>query len=417
MNDIMKKRIVRASLVALLVSMPACVTPALAAGTVLAGISNTATALNSAVSGGQGNSASGDYAAIAGGHKDTASGKYSFAGGGYNNTASGNWATAIGGQGGIVAGECATGIAGGSATAEASNSFAIGFGSVAKGAYGAAIGRNAVATEAQTVSFGDATKGADTYNRLVNIHDGLNAHDAAAVGQTTRDVTSSDQSLKVTKSVNEDGSKSFDLSVNANGAVADGDMRAVSGSTVYQSMLTRTDGNTITIDKNGSAQAIDVSGKDGQTRTLTGIASNPSDSTSAANVGYVNNRFDSLNTKLTDDMYRIGAGAAALAALHPLDYDPENTLEFAVGYGHYHDKNAAALGAFYHPNGDVMFNVGGTIGNGEAMVNAGATFRIGSGASHTRLSRSELEQKVANQDERIRELEEKLREIESAMAK
>lgn len=96
MNDIMKKRIVRASLVALLVSMPACVTPALAAGTVLAGISNTATALNSAVSGGQGNSASGDYAAIAGGHKDTASGKYSFAGGGYNNTASGNWATAMG---------------------------------------------------------------------------------------------------------------------------------------------------------------------------------------------------------------------------------------------------------------------------------------------------------------------------------
>ena len=64
MNDIMKKRIVRASLVALLVSMPACVTPALAAGTVLAGISNTATALNSAVSGGQGNSASGDYAPL-----------------------------------------------------------------------------------------------------------------------------------------------------------------------------------------------------------------------------------------------------------------------------------------------------------------------------------------------------------------
>lgn len=260
-------------------------------------------------------------------------------------------------------------------------------------------------------------KSADTYNRLVNIHDGLNAHDAAAVGQTTRDVTSSDQSLTVMKSVNEDGSKSFDLSVNANGAVADGDTRAVSGSTVYQSMLTRTDGNTITIDKNGSAQEIDVSGKDGQTRTITGIASNPSDSTSAANVGYVNNRFDSLNTKLTDDMYRIGAGAAALAALHPLDYDPENNLEFAVGYGHYHDKSAAALGAFYHPNGDVMLNIGGTIGNGEAMVNAGASFRIGRGASHSRLSRSELERKVADQDERIRELEEKLREIEAAMTK
>lgn len=64
-----------------------------------------------------------------------------------------------------------------------------------------------------------------------------------------------------------------------------------------------------------------------------------------------------------------------------------------------------------------MFNVGGTIGNGEAMVNAGATFRIGSGSSHSRLSRSELERKVANQDERIRELEEMLREIEAAMAK
>lgn len=74
---------------------------------------------------------------------------------------------------------------------------------------------------------------------------------------------------------------------------------------------------------------------------------------------------------------RVGAGAAALAALHPQDFDPDDKWDFAVGYGNYRGANAAAVGAFYKPNEDTTFSVGGTVGGGENMVNAGISFKFG----------------------------------------
>lgn len=71
------------------------------------------------------------------------------------------------------------------------------------------------------------------------------------------------------------------------------------------------------------------------------------------------------------------AGASALAALHPLDYDPENKVDFAVGFGNYKGENAAALGMYYRPNERVMFSVGGSMGNGNNAVNAGVSFKLG----------------------------------------
>lgn len=73
---------------------------------------------------------------------------------------------------------------------------------------------------------------------------------------------------------------------------------------------------------------------------------------------------------------KVGAGAAALAALHPMDFDPDDKLTFAAGYGNYKGKNAAAVGAFYRPDEKVMFSIGGTFGNGENMVNAGISFSL-----------------------------------------
>ena len=83
--------------------------------------------------------------------------------------------------------------------------------------------------------------------------------------------------------------------------------------------------------------------------------------------------------KLDNRINRVGAGAAALAALHPQDFDPDDKWDFAFGYGHYRGANAGAFGAFYKPNEDTTFSVGGTIGGGENMVNAGVSFKIGQG--------------------------------------
>lgn len=86
----------------------------------------------------------------------------------------------------------------------------------------------------------------------------------------------------------------------------------------------------------------------------------------------LDHRVDSLGSRVD----KVGAGAAALAALHPMDFDPDDKLTFAAGYGNYKGKNAAAVGAFYRPDEKVMLSVGGTFGNGENMVNAGISFSL-----------------------------------------
>ena len=83
-------------------------------------------------------------------------------------------------------------------------------------------------------------------------------------------------------------------------------------------------------------------------------------------------RVDNLGSRVD----KVGASAAALAALHPMDFDPDDKLTFAAGYGNYKGKNAAAVGAFYRPDEKVMLSVGGTFGNGENMVNAGISFSL-----------------------------------------
>ena len=88
----------------------------------------------------------------------------------------------------------------------------------------------------------------------------------------------------------------------------------------------------------------------------------------------------SVNDKvgsLSDDINKVGAGAAALAALRPEGFDPDDKWSFAVGYGHYKNANAGALGAFFKPNADTTVSLGGTIGNGDPMMNAGVSFKIG----------------------------------------
>ena len=112
-------------------------------------------------------------------------------------------------------------------------------------------------------------------------------------------------------------------------------------------------------------------------------------------------------SKLDNRINKVGAGAAALAALHPLDFDPDDKWDFAAGYGNYNGENAAAIGAYYRPNEDTMFSVGGSFGNGENMVNAGVSLKLGQG-NHVSTS------KVAMAKE-IKDLRKELEGLKSAL--
>ena len=112
--------------------------------------------------------------------------------------------------------------------------------------------------------------------------------------------------------------------------------------------------------------------------------------------------------RLSGRIDEVGAGAAALAALHPLDFDPDEKWDFAAGYGHYRGENAVAIGAFYRPNEDTMFSIGGTVGNGDEMINAGVSFKIGQG-NHVSTSRVAMAKEII-------ELRKDLEDLRSAMA-
>lgn len=101
------------------------------------------------------------------------------------------------------------------------------------------------------------------------------------------------------------------------------------------------------------------------------------------------NRINQLGNRVN----KVGAGAAALAALHPMDFDPDDKLTFSAGYGNYGGENAAAIGAYYRPDEKVMFSVGGTVGNGENMVNAGISFALDR-TNHVSNSRTALAREV-----------------------
>ena len=171
-----------------------------------------------------------------------------------------------------------------------------------------------------------------------------------------------------------------------------------------------TDGLTI---KDGPS--ITKTGIDGGNRKVTGVAAGEISSTSTDAVNgsqlfatnqQVAQNAQSIN-KLGNRINKVGAGATALAALHPLDFDPDDKWDFAAGYGNYNGENAAAIGAYYRPNEDTMFSVGGSFGNGENMVNAGISLKLGQG-NHVSTS------KVAMAKE-IKDLRKELEGLKSAL--
>lgn len=201
--------------------------------------------------------------------------------------------------------------------------------------------------------------------------------------------------------------------------------------------LINSDGKTIKIGSSDTATKVDVSGKDGQGRVITGVKTDTKDATSAASVGYVNDMnaantqqiyhdMNSAYSHVENDISRAAAGSNALAALHPMEFDPDDKAQYALGYGHYRNSNAGAVGVFYQPDENSMFSLGASFGNGDAGINAGVTVKFGPGGSgHHALTKTQMAKVIneqsqeidtlkkdnADKDKRIDALEQKVNEI------
>lgn len=208
----------------------------------------------------------------------------------------------------------------------------------------------------------------------------------------------------------------------------------ISVKTVNATSVTATDSIGIKDGPSMTTNGIDAAGK-----KITHVAAG-TETTDAVNYGQlkgVESKVDSNSQAITNinshvnrldnRINKVGAGAAALAGLHPLDFDPADKWNFAVGYGNYRNANSVAVGAFYRPNEDTMVSVGTNFGNGENMVNAGVSFKLGQGSSYAGVSKAELaeenqklkandaaqDQKIQKQEKEIQELKKALEELKS----
>ena len=152
----------------------------------------------------------------------------------------------------------------------------------------------------------------------------------------------------------------------------------------------------VTIDQNGKVTGV----ADGDVKENSKDAVNGSQ-LYKTNQEVVNNtnRINQLGSRVN----KVGAGAAALAALHPMDFDPDDKLTFSAGYGNYGGENAAAIGAYYRPDEKVMFSIGGTVGNGENMVNAGVSFSLDR-TNHVSNSRTAMAREILDLRAEVTEL-------------
>ena len=176
---------------------------------------------------------------------------------------------------------------------------------------------------------------------------------------------------------------------------------------------------TVALDKNITVDSVKVGDKtyisdkglNANDQKVTNVAAGEISATSKDAVNgsqlYATNQEVANNTnrinQLGSRVNKVGAGAAALAALHPMDFDPDDKLTFSAGYGNYGGENAAAIGAYYRPDEKVMFSVGGTVGNGENMVNAGVSFSLDR-TNHVSNSRTAMAREILDLRAEVTEL-------------
>jgi hypothetical protein len=224
--------------------------------------------------------------------------------------------------------------------------------------------------------------------------------------------------------------KTYAVDVVTNGAVASGDTGIVTGGTVFTETRVAADANYI---KASNSAAENLGALDTQVKANTDAIGTTTDGTyvkssdsvgenlntldtelaalaggTGAGLSEVNHRIDNLDSKTN----KVGAGAAALAALHPMDTDGKFGL--ALGYGNYRSANAMAMGLFYRPTDRVMFSIGGSMGNGENLMNVGVSFALDKGVT---TSKAAMARTIKAQAEKIQSLEARLAALEAKLGK
>lgn len=284
------------------------------------------------------------------------------------------------------------------------------------------------------VTKGDITDGDSSTTAIGKLDKKLS--DVAAVAGQHSSVSTTDANIQIQEGTNAAGGKDYALSLNKNQNLTS----VVTGDTRMDTNGIKV-GDKVTLTKEGlSAGATKITNeglsigektyvtKDGLNANgnkVTQVADGKVEkgSKDAVNGGQLYNtnqmvinnanNISSLGNalgKLDHRVNKVGAGAAALAALHPLDFDPDEKWDFAAGYGNYNGVNAAAIGAYYRPNEDTMFSVGGSFGNGENMVNAGVSVKLGQG-NHVSTSKIAMAKEIKDLRKEVEALKSALLDV------
>ncbi len=358
-------------------------------------------------------------AALALGAFSEASGVASVAIGG-NSQASNTIATAVGYQT-YAAGQGAS-VFGNNSTAQGTGAVAIGYQSVANDS----LTHDADGNTINFVSFGHKdgdeymytnseskiVKGnysGNSYSRLTNVDKGTKANEAATWDQLISGISYDADTGVLTLSTNTVGT-SYTAKITAGGGGGDGKTyQAGNGIEITNPASTTPTISVKTAEKGGlsadeNGLAVKVAENGGLTVDDKGLSVQKDGKVESGNTGLVTGGtvyealkdMDNQVSELSNDINKVGAGAAALAALRPEAFNPDDKWSFAVGYGHYKNANAGALGVFFKPNADMTISLGGTLGNGDSMMNMGFSFKLGSKGKKagTYLSAVDLVQRI-----------------------
>ena len=333
---------------------------------------------------------------------------------------------------------------GNAAQAKMSESVAIGHEAQADKTWGIAIGTRATASDVRSLALGHQAKSAGYKANAIGADATANGNHANAIGSSATATGDHAQAFGAgaqatgvrTNVFGSDAAATADYSIaignKANASTANS--IALGADSTTRSATSVTNATVAGHTYGGFAGTSPVGsvsvGKAGQERQIHNVAAGKisADSTDAVNgsqlysvandlqtqinnstPGQINNNITNLNNRVGNvekRVNKVGAGSAALAALHPLDFNPDDKWTIAAGYGHYHNANSAALGAFYRPNEDTMFSVGGTVGTGETQLNAGVSLRLGKRSPESR-SRVAMGREIAELNARLQDMENK----------
>ena len=265
------------------------------------------------------------------------------------------------------------------------------------------------------VTKGDIKDGDSSTTAIGKLNQKLSG--VAAVAGQHSSVSTTDANIKIQEGTNAAGGKDYQLSLNPDQklhSVTTGETKmdtngiSINGKTYVSKDGLNANGNKVTQVADGKLE------KDSKDAVNGGqlYATNQLVKDNASNISLLGNSINKLDNRVD----KVGAGAAALAALHPLDFDPEDKWDFAAGYGNYSGASAVALGAYYRPNEDTMFSVGGSFGNGENMVNAGVSLKLGQ-SNRAPASKAAMEKKISALSQEVEELKAAIADLRAAQTK